>query len=46
MMLRHRRAHVAIWALLAALLPGILAAAAMLRVSGPPEEAPRRLSGP
>jgi hypothetical protein len=46
MRLRHRRAHVAIWAVLALLLPGVLAAAAVLRFGAPEAEAPRRIAPP
>lgn len=43
---RHRRAHLAAWAVLALLLPAILLAALALRLGGPAEPAPIRLSAP
>lgn len=46
MRLRHRRAHVAVWGLLALLLPAILLAALALRLGWPAEQAPIRLSVP
>jgi hypothetical protein len=41
--LLHRRAHRAIWALLALLLPALLLGAAALRLAAPAPEAPRLL---
>ena len=46
MRLRHRAQHLRIWLALAALLPAILLGALVLRRSGPPAEAPLRLSAP
>lgn len=41
----HRRAHLAIWTLLAVLLPLILIGATALRHNGPREAPPVRLDG-
>ncbi|WP_439596297.1 hypothetical protein [Falsiroseomonas sp.] len=46
MRLRHRRAHLAAWILLALLLPLLLLAAAFALRNGPGVEAPTRLVPP
>jgi hypothetical protein len=46
MRLRHRRAHLLAWGILALLLPGLLVAAAALRFGTPAADAPRRIAPP
>lgn len=46
MRLRHRRAHLLVWAVLALLLPAVLVGALALRLSAPAPEAPVRLAPP
>lgn len=46
MRLRHRRAHLLAWGVLALLLPAILLGALALRLATPQEHAPVRLAPP
>lgn len=46
MRLRHRRAHLLAWGVLALLLPAILGGALALRLSAPAPEPPLRLAPP
>jgi hypothetical protein len=46
MRLRHRRAHLALWGLMALLLPAVLVGALALRFGAPAPDAPVRIAPP
>jgi hypothetical protein len=46
MRLRHRRAHLALWGLMALLLPAVLIGALALRLGTPAPDAPVRIAPP